>query len=327
MQGELLERRTLFNIDLTISYTLGAQTPYYISPSPGADLSITVKNDGSSNADLPIAVAVYLSKNRKLEPSIDETVGDVIIQSLKSGKSNTQVDQMNAGGVTPGKYYIIAQVDTAGLYSGSQNPFADSNPADNVFISATPDVVIFPQWLAGLRDGTAAKDVLSFQQNETHQIITLNGEVFATEIGTMGFYQFLLGASPDKVSTESDFTTPLRISGGGGNDTIVTGAGIDEISGSGGRDKLYGQNGDDYLIGGGANDYLEGGAGDDTLSGGVGNDKLVGLTGADSILGGVGDDQLYSKGDGIDTLSGGPGTDLGDYDSNDIKAGIEGVIA
>lgn len=326
MMLDLLEPRRFLAVDLTGSLTLNAQAPYYLSPSPGADLSLTIRNDGSTNADLPIVVTVYLSKNRKYEASVDERIADFTLPSLAAGGSTTITDQLNAGGATPGKYYLITVFDETQLYIGQGNPFAESNRDNNTLITSTQDVVIAEQWFAGLRDGTAAKDVFSIQQNETHQLITINGELFATGIGEIAFYQFLLGASADKFTADPDVTTAVRVSGGGGNDTLIGGAGIDEFSGSGGRDRIFGQGGDDYLIGGGANDYLEGGTGDDTMSGGLGNDKLVALSGADSVLGGAGNDQFFTKGDGIDTLSGGPGTDLGDFDANDLRAGIEGII-
>lgn len=331
MQGnfaEPLESRKLFAVELSGSTSLDVATPYYIdNVNGGATIQATIKNSGGSNADFPILVSWYLSKDKTLDLLNDESIGSALISTLKKGKSATVSDEISTGGLDPGKYYLFLDIDRTGYYGPGSN-FVESNRDDNVVVSKSQIVTIFPTWTGSPLDGTPGKDNVTLQQNETHQIITVNGEVRATPIGSFGFYTFLLGASPDKLTAEADFTTPIHVSGGGGNDTIITGSGADEISGSGGKDRLYGEIGNDYLIGGGANDYLEGGAGNDTLSAGVGNDKLVGGAGIDSMLGGGGDDQLYSKADTAnDILSGGPGTDLGDYDSGDTKAGIEGVIS
>ena len=64
---------------------------------------------------------------------------------------------------------------------------------------------------------------------------------------------------------------------------------------------MYGFGGDDYLVsaaglspttmrGGKGNDYLKGGPGDDWLYGGKGKDTLIGLDGADHLYGGKGKD-------------------------------------
>jgi hypothetical protein len=56
-----------------------------------------------------------------------------------------------------------------------------------------------------------------------------------------------------------------RVFAGGGNDTVLGGAG---------RDRLRGGRGDDVLLGGGGGDRLRGGQDDDVLDGGAGNDVI-----------------------------------------------------
>jgi hypothetical protein len=56
-----------------------------------------------------------------------------------------------------------------------------------------------------------------------------------------------------------------RVFAGGGNDTVLGGAG---------RDRLRGGRGDDVLLGGGGGDRLRGGQDDDVLDGGAGDDVI-----------------------------------------------------
>lgn len=116
------------------------------------------------------------------------------------------------------------------------------------------------------------------------------------------------------------------VSGGGGNDSIVTGSGDDTVLGNGGddsirlgdgndeagggdgRDTIDGQGGNDNLWGGAGNDLIYGGSGADTLSGGADNDTLYAGTGDDQMGGGSGNDLIYA-GDGNDTFGGDSGND------------------
>jgi Ca2+-binding RTX toxin-like protein len=92
--------------------------------------------------------------------------------------------------------------------------------------------------------------------------------------------------------------TGVTISGSAGNDTLDLGAvtltGITQISGGAG---------DDTVITGAAADKLYGGDGNDVLSGGAGNDQLFGENGDDRLIGGAGND----------TINGGAGNDTVDY--------------
>ena len=126
----------------------------------------------------------------------------------------------------------------------------------------------------------------------------------------------------------------LRLRGGGGNDSFLTGSVTDpfvRISVFGGDDQdfvqlplsldtsrtrspqssneAFGQHGDDPLNGGAGNERLEGGLGDDVVSGGAGNDTLSGGDGSDQLNGDGGDDILDGR-SGDDTLAGGFGRDV-----------------
>jgi Ca2+-binding RTX toxin-like protein len=221
----------------------------------------------------------------------------------------------------------VGVVDPLGSYTGQGNPYGEDNRGNNVVFSAEPLVTVVPHQDSTAITGTGGKDVLKLTQNSSHLIITNNGVVTARRWDETGALQIQLGASADKLLTDGTVTVRLEASGGGGNDTLIGGEGNDELSGAGGKDRVYGQGGGDYLIGGGANDYLEGGDDNDSLSGGAGNDKLVGGAGPDHLIGGLGDDQFYVNDQTGDTISGNAGNDRADYDADDFRTSIEGVIS
>src|SRR4051794_2637873 len=97
-----------------------------------------------------------------------------------------------------------------------------------------------------------------------------------------------------------------RLTGSGGDETLIGGAGNDRLDGGGANDTLEGDDGDDQLLGGDGNDTLAGGAGRDILAGGWGDDSLDGGAGADRLQGGDGADTLAGD-NGRGTLKGGPG--------------------
>jgi serralysin len=84
---------------------------------------------------------------------------------------------------------------------------------------------------------------------------------------------------------------------GAGNDVVYGGGQADQISGEEGNDKLYGQSGKDQIDGGAGDDQIFGGPGNDTLNGGADNDQIVGGLGKDKIDGGDGDDVLIAGSD------------------------------
>lgn len=127
-----------------------------------------------------------------------------------------------------------------------------------------------------------------------------------------------------------DASMMFTVSGGAGNDTILTGSAFDSVSGGDGNDSINAGGGSDYAIGNSGDDILYGGAGDDTLTGsggkdtmygGDGNDRIAGLGSPDRIFGEGGDDRLYGD-DGDDRLDGGGGRDrLFGGENNDFLEG------
>ncbi len=166
----------------------------------------------------------------------------------------------------------------------------------------------------------------------------------------------LTGGAGNNLLDASQFTGPVTLDGGAGNDTLLGGAGDDVLTGGLGDDVLNGGAGTDRVVEAGdvnfkltnasltglGNDTLigveqaalTGGAGNNlidaslfsgsvTLDGGAGNDTLIGGAGNDLLLGGTGDDSLVG-GAGNDTLDGGLGNDFGDGgDGIDLGLNLE----
>lgn len=94
----------------------------------------------------------------------------------------------------------------------------------------------------------------------------------------------LTGGAGNNFINAKDFSGPVRLNGGDGNDVLWGGAGNDILNGGLGNDWLSGNGGDDTLLGWNGRDVLVGGAGADKLNGGgnagpdTGDDLLIGGT-------------------------------------------------
>jgi Ca2+-binding RTX toxin-like protein len=132
------------------------------------------------------------------------------------------------------------------------------------------------------------------------------------------------GDLDDTVSV-GDFSLPLRVDGGAGNDQVTTGSDDDRVDGGAGNDTIDTGAGADTLIGGDGDDQLIAGIGDDAIEAGAGVDTVDGDLGNDRIDGGVDGDQI-DAGPGDDAVSGGSGDDqVSGGDGNDALAGDDGV--
>lgn len=96
-------------------------------------------------------------------------------------------------------------------------------------------------------------------------------------------------------ATQSE--SPIVVSAGGGNDTLLGSRFNDTLNGDAGNDSIIGNNGNDVLSGFEGADQIFGGAGHDNLSGGDGNDLVAGDD----------DDDTLNGGSGADTIDGGTG--------------------
>lgn len=117
------------------------------------------------------------------------------------------------------------------------------------------------------------------------------------------------GASANSISVASNFTGPVTLNGGAGNDTLLGNQFGDVLNGDAGNDSLNGGFGDDTLGGGDGNDTLVGHVGNDSLDGGAGADIGLGGSGDDMVLGGAGRDLLIG-GYGVDSVNGGDDDDV-----------------
>lgn len=85
----------------------------------------------------------------------------------------------------------------------------------------------------------------------------------------------------------------LDVSGGAGDDEILTGAGDDVVTGGPGHDRIFSGDGADVVLGGDGDDAIDGGAGLDTIAGGDGDDELFAGADLDLVSGGDGADRFF----------------------------------
>ncbi len=186
----------------------------------------------------------------------------------------------------------------------------------------------------GLKTAILTNGVLDIEGNDSANSITvsLNAASDHVEVSIDGTAvspgQFPLASvqaivirgrdGDDSIALTSNVTKPTIILGGGGNDTIrggegvdliLGGAGADSLSGNGGDDEISGDEGNDTISGGNGNDMLRGGDGNDEIAGDAGNDSVRAGDGNDTVFGGAGNDNLHAR-TGNDSLDGGDGNDI-----------------
>lgn len=147
--------------------------------------------------------------------------------------------------------------------------------------------------------GTSKADALSayLAANDPTKIEVRDRGVisqFQRSAVTQVIFQGFSGADTIVISNVNGrFSTPTKVYGEAGNDTI---------QGGGTRDRVYGGTGNDSILGGGGHDILYGEAGNDTLVGERGNDYLVGGAGTDMLEGNRGLDRFIVE-PGIDHVN------------------------
>lgn len=102
-------------------------------------------------------------------------------------------------------------------------------------------------------------------------------DVTLVEVG-IEYYEGYISGGNDVITADADTTHNVTYRGGGGNDVLTGGPGVDNLDG---------QNGNDIVFGGGSGDQIAGGYGDD---------HLYGFDGSDIIDGGPGIDTAYYRG-------------------------------
>lgn len=207
------------------------------------------------------------------------------------------------GTVTTATYSLVnatdgvINLDTSSITFTGVEPIVESLTATNrVFTFSNADDTIV----------VGDDDVLSNGLSRISATGTARSIDFKTPTGKLTINA---GAGHDNVNVGNLETGPIAVTvtGGDGNDTVLTSTGKDSITGGEGDDVLVGGGGNDTIDGGNGNDNITGasgadvirtGAGNDTVSGGTGNDTVTGGTGDDSLDGGADIDQL------IETISG-----------------------
>ena len=152
---------------------------------------------------------------------------------------------------------------------------------------------------SGLTTSTAVQSTFTTSTPPTFEA---DGGQLADQISFLAGEDFADDGTGQLELTTTPFDTPVTsLTGGAGNDLLVTGDGDDSgIDGGVGDDNIDAGLGDDTATGGDGNDVVGGGAGRDDLDGGSGGDRLEGGPGADRVDGQTGDDSLV----------GGPGRDV-----------------
>ncbi len=188
--------------------------------------------------------------------------------------------------------------------------------------SGAPLTILNSQLLAN--DTDADGDALSIvgHSQAAHGSVTMNANgtfTYLTAGGYVGNDQFIYALSDGKETVTATVSVSVGAaytnvqSGGTGNDALLGsvfgdsylsgGNGNDTLISLFGNDFLSGGNGNDTLIAGSGADILDGGNGNDTLIAGSGNDELRGGAGSDTLFGGAGQDTfLFRSGDGSDQI-------------------------
>ena len=158
----------------------------------------------------------------------------------------------------------VATVDITGAIAVN-----GTDTADQVVIDQTSAGGAFPGFLSFVLDlrfdaddrlrvvGTSGNDTLSAVASTLHLVGPLDGDV---QLGGVDAVEVDVGVGDDVVQADRedvdspDFSIPITIRGGEGNDVLTGGAGNDRVYGQGGNDLLDGFDGTDFLNGGDGTD-------------------------------------------------------------------------
>lgn len=316
--AERLEPRRLLAIDLVpISATVAGE--YFVT---GETLNITVslRNVGTSNTVLPVTGIVVLSVDGGFGNTDDTFLGEFNLGAIAGQKTVSTTIRPSLPAVANVRYRLGVRLDPL-------NYINETNEANNFSVTNVAQFEKVPQLAADTVVGIAGDDVIELSENSGGLLLLYNGTYYKRTGSLATPLTVFLGTGDDQFTADNRLTTPLFVTGEGGNDTILGGAGGDELSGANGKDVILGGDGDDYLLGGASNDRLFGDNGSDTASGGGGNDYLYGSLGLNWLIGGAGNDKLFARGNigAIDTVSGNAGIDYAEFDPGDIVSSIESV--
>lgn len=269
------------------------------------------------------------------------TIGDLTIEGFEAVHGGGGLDRLQGSNKLNDTFQLhplgVSLPSHLGILFESFEILTGSGGNDSFVVS---DGAAF----AGLLDGGAGADVVSFANGSTHRAVTLTSSSTAGFSGreqvlgaSFGTIESVIGGSGSDMliglnaNATWDFTgrqykdqttASARIFKWDAFENFVGGTKLDTFNGSVGSVpvSLNGGAGNDLLdlstatvavtlLGGDGNDTLKGGRENDWLDGGAGDDSLLGGLGNDRLLGGSGNDQLEGS-DGDDQLFGQAGNDV-----------------
>lgn len=295
------------------------------------DLNLGDGNDGTDVVDSGVEWLNFLDQQILTSSIIAAPVGDLVINGTSGNNSlegNTGNDTISGLAGNDRLFGLIGDDTLIGGHGHDTLSGGDGN-----------DVAVFE----GLR-----KDYWITLDGANTATVRYQGKIgayagtdrVASDVESFSFADgtWAVGGLPGNVAPDLYLKAKSRggrLSGGGGDDTLIGRAGNDRIYGGegddvlkagsgnnrvyggagddvmvtrGGRDKVYAGEGDDYVKSGGGNDRIYAHAGDDRVYAGSGNDRVYGQAGNDQIYGGGGKDKLYGH-DGNDVVFAGSGDD------------------
>ncbi len=285
--------------DLGTGATRDTTVTYTITDTQGATSTATVTVTVTGINDMPSAV------DDGIYGETDEAGSTVIITEaeLLANDTDPESDTLDITNitVTAGEGSIVDNGDGTWTYT---------SPADSLGFNGMTTLTYTVQDPGGLTD-TATFDLRVFN--------------------------VLTGTNGDDVITHQSSSTPHKLIGLDGNDTLTGGNERDILIGGNGNDVLTGNDGDDdfifegnltgvdTIIGGSGTDRILGGTGDDTfsLASFTSISEIDMGTGTDTLLGTAGDDAFNFSGitiTDLEIINGNGGTDtiVGTSSGNDI---------
>ena len=305
---ESLEPRRLCTVDLILTGTL----PIGVAGRPGVVASLTIRNQGSTDAFAGVPVALFLSADQRLNVNDDLRIVNVSLPALRAGQSITRTLSVPSVNVTTGLFNVFAIVDPDQLQE-------EPSRRNNTLLQSSPSVVVPSFDATPWRfTGSSATDVLTITQSSSRYSAVFNGRTITRNVVDVTSIVVQFAGGNDVINLSGVVFAQANVDGGAGNDSISGGLQPDTLAGGSGNDTIRGNAG---------NDSITGSAGTDSLSGGDGNDSLNGGSGRDTLLGENGSDRLSSRDGEVDSLNGGPGSDRAQLDVSDLRAGIEELLA
>ena len=131
-------------------------------------------------------------------------------------------------------------------------------------------------------DGATLTDSYFSGWSSVERLTTANGLnsiTLGTNANAAGIATVTGGTGNDTLNASS-YTISVNLSGGNGNDSLLSGSAAATLSGGSGNDSLFSGNANDTLSGGDGSDWIQGASSIsvsqiDTLTGGAGNDTFV----------------------------------------------------